>query len=220
MTGRRRAGVLAAGAAVLAALAAGVGGVRPSDATAVLELSHRTVPYALVRPLWTDRGAAGAAGTSLPVAPDRRERAQDALGIIRREQQRGAMLAGILGPLPARVVQIGDLQDRGRTVGATALLALPVARHDVTATVPGVVASPAGLRVTAMRFTAPVLRDVLVDVDLRRGAIVAVEPGPASRTSAWSAGPSPPVVGRRHSGRAGHAGAHPALTAWPRLRCL
>ena len=192
MTGRRRAGVLAAGAAVLAALAAGVGGVRPSDATAVLELSHRTVPYALVRPLWTDRGAAGAAGTSLPVAPDRRERAQDALGIIRREQHRGAMLAGILGPLPARVVQIGDLQDRGRTVGATALLALPVARHDVTATVPGVVASPAGLRVTAMRFTAPVLRDVLVDVDLRRAAIVAVEPGPASRTSAWSAGPSPP----------------------------
>ena len=144
VTGRRRAGVLAAGAAVLAALAAGVGGVRPSDATAVLELSHRTVPYALVRPLWTDRGAAGAAGTSLPVAPDRRERAQDALGIIRREQQRGAMLAGILGPLPARVVQIGDLQDRGRTVGATALLALPVARHDVTATVPGVVASPGG----------------------------------------------------------------------------
>ena len=96
MTGRRRAGVLAAVAAVLAALAAGVGGVRPSDATAVLELGHRAVPYALVRPLWTDRGAAGAAGASLPVAPDRRERAQDALDIIRREQQRGAMLAGIL----------------------------------------------------------------------------------------------------------------------------
>ena len=147
------------------------------------------MPYALVRPLWTDRGATAEA--SLPVAPDGRERAQDALAIIRREQQRGGVLAGVLGPLPARIVQIGDLQDRGRTVGATALLALPVARHHVSATVPGVAPSPAGLRITAVRFTAPVLRDVLVDVDLRRGAIVAVEPGPASRTSAWSAGPSP-----------------------------
>jgi hypothetical protein len=85
------------------------------------------------------------------------------------------VLRGVLGPRPARLVTAGALQDRGRTIGASVLLALPAARRDVRATVPG------------GRFTAPVLRDLLVDVDLRRGAIVAVAPGPASQTSTWSA---------------------------------
>jgi hypothetical protein len=197
MTARagRRAGALAAIAVVVAGVVAVSGGVRLSAAVALLEHGHRGAPYALVRPLWTDVGAAAAAG-SLPVSPDGRERARDALTIIRREQRSGA-LAAVLGPRPARVVQLGDLQDRGRTVGATALLALPVARQNVRATVPGVAsATPAGLQVRSVRFSAPVLRDVLVDVDLRRGAIVAVQPGPASRTSAWAAGPStaPSVV--------------------------
>jgi hypothetical protein len=86
-------------------------------------------------------------------------------------------------------VQLGELQQAVRRVGATALLALPVARQNVRATVPGAGAgSAAGRRV---QFMAPVLRDLLVDVDLRRGEIVGVEPGPASRTSAWGAAPSP-----------------------------
>ncbi|MEA2232185.1 MAG: hypothetical protein QOD83_2001 [Solirubrobacteraceae bacterium] len=86
-------------------------------------------------------------------------------------------------------MQLGELQQAGRRVGATALLALPVARQNVRATVPGAGAgSAAGRRV---QFMAPVLRDLLADVDLRRGEIVGVEPGPASRTSAWAVAPSP-----------------------------
>src|SRR6476659_5077338 len=190
MTARvRRAGVVAVVAALVAAVVAVAGGVRLAAAAALLERGHRAAPYALVRPLWTDVGVSAGAG-SPSVSPDARERARDAMAIMRRAQ-RGGVLAAVLGSRPVRVVQLGDLQDRGRTVGVTALLALPVARHDVQATVPAVApAPPAGLRTTTVRFRAPVLRDVLVDVDLRRGAIVAVQPGPASRTSAWAAPPS------------------------------
>lgn len=183
MTARvRRAVALATVAVLVASVLATMGSLRPSGAAALLDLGHpRGVPYALVRPLWTM--TPGPAGSLLPVATDGRERERDALRIIRREQ-RGGVLRGVLGPRPARVLALGDLQDRGRTVGATALLALPVARHEVRATVPGA------------RFNAPVLRDVLVDVDLRRGAIVAVQPGPASRTSGRAArqSPAPPAT--------------------------
>jgi hypothetical protein len=44
--------------------------------------------------------------------------------------------------------------------------------------------APYLMRSVALR--APVLRDLLVDVDLRRRRIVAIEPGPASVTSRWS----------------------------------
>jgi hypothetical protein len=37
-----------------------------------------------------------------------------------------------------------------------------------------------------VRFTAVALRDLLVDVDLRGGRVIAVEPGPASQTSQWA----------------------------------
>jgi hypothetical protein len=193
MTARARwAGALATIAVLVVGLLAALGDLRPSGAIAVLGLSNPSgVPYALVRPLWTD--ALSGTASPLPVSADGRERARAALRIIRSAQADG-VLRGVLGPRPARVVQLGDLQDRGRTVGATALLALPVPRQNVRATVPGVVAASPGLRIAPVRFTAPVLRDVLVDVDLRRGEIVAVQPGPASRTSAWSAAvsPSPP----------------------------
>jgi hypothetical protein len=179
----RRAGVLATLAVVVAGLVAGALRLRPSDALASLVLgSEHGTPYALARPLWTDVTP----GTSTA-------NAGAALSIIRREQRQG-VLRGVLGARPPRVVALGALQDAGRTVGVTALLALPVARHYVRATVPGRVWPSAAGRYGYVRFTAPVLRDVLVDIDLRRGAIVAVEPGPASRTSIWSAGPSPPAA--------------------------
>jgi hypothetical protein len=147
-------------------------------------------PSALARPLWTDVGAANAAGWP-------------AAGRIIRREQRAGVLRTVLGPHPARLVQLGPLQARGRTIGVTALLSLPVPRHHVRATVPGVGTASSGPRATRVRFTAPVLRDVLVDVNLRRGAIVAVTPGPASRTSAWSAdtprSPSPNATGAAQS---------------------
>jgi hypothetical protein len=104
----------------------------------------------------------------------------DAAMRIIRGAQRGGVLRGVLGSRPARLVQLGQLQDGGRTVGATVLLALPVARHDVRTTIPGA------------HFSARVLRDVLVDVDLRRRAIVDVDPGPASQTTSWTARPPRP----------------------------
>jgi hypothetical protein len=172
MSGRRTA-TMAAVAALVVALLAGAGSVVSPDALATLELGHDpAVPYALARPLWTD-----VAASSPATGPDRAT-----LSIIRREQARG-VLRDVLGPRPARLVRLGTLQDHGRTVGATALLALPVARDNVRATVPN------GGR--PVRFTVPILRDVLVDVNLRRGAVVTVEPGPASRTTTWAAGASP-----------------------------
>jgi hypothetical protein len=153
---------------VLAAIVLlGAAHLRPADAVAALELTAEPgTPAALARPLWSDLPAPAA-------ATDARQRS--ALRIIAREQQHG-VLRSVLGPRPARLVEIGALQDRGRTVGATALLSLPVARHDVHATTP-------------VRFTAPVLRDVVVNV--RGGTVVSVQPGPASQTSAWPAKASP-----------------------------
>jgi hypothetical protein len=182
MSARLRRACACAGAAVAILVASPLAGARallPHDALAALEPSHGpALPDALVRPLWTGMSTlSGAAGG---------ERARATLRIIRREQRHG-VLHSILGWRSARIVQLGELQQAGRRVGATALLALPVARQNVRATVPGA-ASGAGRRV---QFMAPVLRDLLVDVDLRRGEIVGVEPGPASRTSAWAAAPSP-----------------------------
>jgi hypothetical protein len=160
-TGRRPMAIVIAG--VLACLAA----LPVSDAVAVL--GHRgqhATPYALARPLWTD--------VTGPMATGPQARA--ALRVIDREQRQG-VLRDVLGPGATRLVAVGKLQDHGRTIGASALLALPVARHDVRAIVPG------------GRFVAPVLRDLLVDVDLRSGAIVSVAPGPASQTSSWRASP-------------------------------
>jgi hypothetical protein len=155
---------------IAAAMAATVlaGGALPvADAFAGFELGgqHGT-PYALARPLWTDVASANTSG----------QRARAAMQIIDRAQRQG-VLRDVLGPRAPRVVAVGKLQDHGRTIGASALLGLPVARHNVRATVPG------------GRFVAPVLRDLLVDVDLRSGAIVSVAPGPASHTSTWKADP-------------------------------
>jgi hypothetical protein len=158
MIGRR-----AIAAAMVAAVLAG-GALPAADAFAGFELGgqHGT-PYALARPLWTDVATASTSGPQ----------ARAALQVIDREQRQG-MLRTVLGPRAPRVVAIGKLQDHGQTIGASALLALPVAQRDVRATVPG------------GRFVAPVLRDLVVDVDLRSGTIVAVTPGPASQTTSWS----------------------------------
>ena len=177
-----RRAALAAIAVALVALAVPTGHVLRTDALAALALDPEPAgaSAALVRPLWTDVPAAHVTGA----------RARTALRIVRRAQLHGVLRA-VTGPRPARLVALGELQDGGKSVGVTMLLALPAAQHDVRATVPGGVSGPAAARrVRDVRFTAPIVRDVLVDVDLRRGAIVAVAPGPASRTSTWK-GPIP-----------------------------
>jgi hypothetical protein len=161
-----RAACLVAGIVVLAVLFAGRLHPLEARAVAALERDEPSVPSVLAGPLWTGVSA-------------RTSGAGPAMRIIERERRQGVLRA-VLGPRPARLVQLGRLQNGGATIGATVLLALPVARRDVRATVPG------------GRFSARVLRDVLVDVDLRRDAIVDVEPGPASQTSGPVAGSAPP----------------------------
>jgi hypothetical protein len=133
-------------------------------------VSQPTVPFAMVQPLWMP----GRSVSPLPGGSDVRDWARSAMQAIGREQRQG-VLRTVLGPRAPRVVQLGVLQDHGRTVGATALLALPAPRHGVR----------------AMGFTATVLRDVLVDVDLRTGRVVSVQPGPGSQTSSGPAGALP-----------------------------
>jgi hypothetical protein len=135
-------------------------------AAAVMTFDDPSAPWVFTRPLWTGMSA--------------RTGGQDAAMRIIRDAQSWGMLHAVLGSRPARLVQLGELQDGGLTVGATALLALPVPRHDVRTAVPGA------------NFSARVLRDVLVDVDLHRGTIVDVQPGPASQTSSSATGPPPP----------------------------
>jgi hypothetical protein len=96
------------------------------------------------------------------------------------------VLRAVLGSAPPRFVQIGELRVGRARLGSTSLLALPAARRNVRAAVPGYLAAPGGYRVQSVRFTAVALRDLLVDVDLRRGRVIAVEPGPASQTSRWA----------------------------------
>ncbi|MDX6702855.1 MAG: hypothetical protein QOF26_3081 [Baekduia sp.] len=153
------------GAALAVLLAVGIL-VPALEAGAAFDLGpDHQYPSALPSALWAGQAASPQATSGAG--------ARRAMGIIDAAQRHGVLRA-VLGPRAPRVVALGALQDHGRAVGVTALLALPAARHDVHATVPGA------------RFTAPVLRDLLVDVDLRRGAIVGVQPGPDSRTTRWS----------------------------------
>jgi hypothetical protein len=175
----RRTAALAAVTVPVLGLVAWSGHLQPVYGLAKLDpVTECGSPPALAGPLWTDTGAVNAAGW--PAAA--------------RIIQRAGVLRKILGPRPARLVQIGPLQARGRTVGVTALLSLPIPRRHVRATVPGVDPASPSLRATRVHFKAPVLRDVLVDVSLERGAIVGVTPGPSSRTSTWSLDtpPTPP----------------------------
>lgn len=125
-----------------------------------------------------------------PAAPSQRPRRDmafrnDALRVITGEQRAGA-LRSVLGVSKVRVVQIGDLQRDKRRIGATVLLSLVTPRTSVRATVPGYLPSRDGYRPQSVEFTASVLRDLLVDVDLERKRVMAIEPGPSSHTSRWA----------------------------------
>ena len=106
--------------------------------------------------------------------------------VIDRERRSG-VLRGVLGRTPYTVDAIGELHRGAQRVGTTILLSLARARTGVKSDVPGYQpdSGPAGYRLGVISLAAPVLRDLLVDVDLARRRVIAVEPGPGSRTSAW-----------------------------------
>ena len=106
--------------------------------------------------------------------------------VIDRERRSG-VLRGVLGRTPYTVEAIGELHRGPQRVGTTILLSLARARTNVKSDVPGYRPDPgpAGYRLGVISLSAPVLRDLLIDVDLARRRVIAVEPGPGSRTSAW-----------------------------------
>ncbi|MDX6698594.1 MAG: hypothetical protein QOE65_1991 [Solirubrobacteraceae bacterium] len=118
-----------------------------------------------------------------------------ALAVVERERRWG-VLRGVLGLSFYEVAQVGRLRGvRGSDVGATLLLSLPVARS-VRAQVPAYVPdarAASGFRLRQVTLSAPLLRDLLVDVDLTKLRVVAAEPGPRSSTDGAQgvAGPTP-----------------------------
>lgn len=86
----------------------------------------------------------------------------------------------------------------GRPLGASLLLELSAARRSVRATVPAYVPAanrPSGYRAQTVRLQATVLRDLLVDVDLHRNRVIALEPGPRSQTKVWAPSFAPAPAG-------------------------
>lgn len=117
-----------------------------------------------------------------------------ALTAIRRR----GVLDGLLGSVPMNVLQAGPLKVNGLPLGASLLLQLRIARRNVRATVPDYVPAPhlpAGYRAQTVRVEATVLRDLLVDVDLNRRRVIAVEPGPQSQTKLWQPSFAPAPAG-------------------------
>jgi hypothetical protein len=173
---------LGAGGHRLVVAVSGDAGAQPTRRTLEVTVGDRLPPIREGEPVATTAAAAAAPALA---AVARRTRA-----INRREIRTGG-LRGVVGAAAPSFVQVGELRAGGRAIGGTALLALPVPLRGVHATVPGYVSAAGGYRSQPVRFTAPQLRDLLVDVDLRRDRVIAVEPGPRSQTSQWSPAQSP-----------------------------
>ena len=112
--------------------------------------------------------------------------------------RRRGSLDALLGATGLRVVEAGELEVNGRPLGASLLLELTPARRNVSATVPEYVPaanSPPGYLTQSVGLRATVLRDLLMDVDLGRDRVIALEPGPRSQTKAWA-----PSVARAPAG--------------------
>ena len=116
-----------------------------------------------------------------------------ALRILGSERRSGA-LAQALGAVRLTAVQIGNLNARGRRLGATMLVDLAEPRRDLWATVPSYVpvegGSGAPYTPQTVRMHAAVLRDALIDIDVDRRRVIAFEPGPRSRSLSWSPSPA------------------------------
>jgi hypothetical protein len=96
------------------------------------------------------------------------------------------------------VVQVGNLNARGRRLGATMLVDLVTPRHGLGATVPAYVPTAGGdepYKLQSVRMHVAVLRDALIDIDLNRRRVIAFEPGPRSQTLGWSPSEAPAPAG-------------------------
>jgi len=120
-----------------------------------------------------------------------------ALRILGSERRSGA-LAQALGAVRLTAVQIGNLNARGRRLGATMLVDLAEPRRDLWAAVPSYVpvedGSGAPYTPLTVRMHAAVLRDALIDIDVGRRRVIAFEPGPRSRSLSWSPSPASAVA--------------------------
>jgi hypothetical protein len=106
------------------------------------------------------------------------------------EARRTGSLRALLGSTPVGVRAAGTLRDGSRIIGATLFLTLGVPQTNVSALVPAYVpghssAGPYEPRPVSM--SAGRLSDLLVDLDLTKRRVIAVEPGPSSVTKFWSA---------------------------------
>ena len=108
-----------------------------------------------------------------------------ALRVVSAARDRGVLEVLRFG---YRVRETGELTAAGRPLGATLLLDLTPERRNVNVTLPAYVPASNGTtyRVQTVRMRAPLLRDVLVDVDLERDRVVALAPGPQSQTRVWA----------------------------------
>jgi hypothetical protein len=108
------------------------------------------------------------------------------------ERARTGTLRPLLGSAGLRIAQVGRLRAGQAVVGVTLLLDVHPARRNLRVRLPAYVLGADGpSRPQAIDARIAVLRDVLVDIDLRRGRLLAVEPGPRSATTSWRA-PAPP----------------------------
>lgn len=170
-----------------------VAGERPQDsAKVVLEVfvADRVPPAFEAEP--------GTVGSPPPAGALPRDRRARALAVVDRARRAG-VLAHLLGASTPRLLQAGALRAGSRVVGVTLLYRVEPVVRDVTATLPAYAPDPAAPGRYAdqqVTMTAARLADLLVDVDLRRRRIIAISPGPASRTTRWrETGPPTPAGG-------------------------
>lgn len=135
----------------------------------------------------TPSSTSGSDPAALPPSARRR-----ALRIVRLASRRGP-LASVVGTQKPLVLALGSLDVAGRRRGATALLQLKAPRRDVVARVPAYTARrPDRIVATSVNLRVRELRDLLIDIDLTTGRVIAIEPGPLSRTERWQpSGPLP-----------------------------
>jgi hypothetical protein len=131
-------------------------------------------------------------------APRDAELEQAALAVLGSERRSGG-LAQALGTVRLRPVQVGDLDARGRRLGATMLVDLVAPRRNVWATVPAYVpvdrSSGRPYTPQSVRMHLAVLRDALIDIDLGRRRVIAFQPGPRSESLSWSPSQAPAPAG-------------------------
>jgi hypothetical protein len=164
-------------------------------AVSVHGFSVRTVDRV---PALTEGEPVGTLPAAAPASPRDARLERAALRVLGSERSSGG-LAQALGTGRLSVVQVGDLNARGERLGATMLVDLVEPRHDLWASVPGYIPveghSGPAYTPQRIRMHVAVLRDALIDIDLDRRRVIALEPGPRSKSLSWSPSQAPALAG-------------------------